>query len=260
MSITNEAQDGVARIGLARPERKNAISLQMYGQLAAALEAAAADAAVRAVVLHGTPNVFSAGNDVQDFLQFSGKDSTAGAVRFMQALSGHERPVIAAVNGAAVGIGTTMLLHCDLVYASDDAMFSLPFVNLGICPEFASSLLLPLSAGYHRAAEKLLFGEPISAEEAVEMGIVNRLLPPGEVLDYALKQARRFSALPPEAVRHTKRLLKAGWRNAVQQAMASELETFTRLLQSAESREALSAFLERRKPDFAKVAAAPGAA
>ena len=257
MTIRTETADGIARIEIARPERKNAFTAQMYGAMADALAAAAADPGVRAVVLHGAPDVFSAGNDIHDFLTRPVVEGNTETVRFMQALMNHERPVIAAVNGAAVGIGTTMLMHCDLVYAGDDAKFSMPFVSLGLCPEYASSLLVPLAAGYHKAAEKLLFGEPISAEEALEMGIVNRLLPPTEVLEYALRQARRFCTLPPEAVRESKRLLKAGWRAAVQQTMATELESFGRLLTSPESREALNAFLERRKPDFARAAAAP---
>ncbi len=255
MSVNAQTREGVACIELARPERKNAIDAQMYGHMADALEAAAHDETVRVVLIHGSSSVFSAGNDIHDFLERPADGSDARALRFMRALAEHEKPVIAAVNGAAVGIGTTLLLHCDLVYCADDAMFSMPFVSLGLCPEFASSLLLPLSAGYHRAAEKLLFGEPISAEEALEMGIVNRLLPPGEVLDYALHQARRFRALPAAAVRETKRLLKAGWRAAVQSTMAMELESFRTLLRSPESREALSAFLERRRPDFSRAGA-----
>ena len=256
MTIRASVQEGVACIELARPERKNAITAQMYAEMADALEAAAHDEAVRAIVLHGADTVFSAGNDIQDFLERPPSLETSPTVRFMRTLAGQEKPVIAAVNGAAVGIGTTLLMHCDLVYSADNAMFSMPFVNLGLCPEFGASLLLPLQAGYHKAAEKLLFGEPISAEEALEMGIVNRLLPPGEVLDYALHQARRFRGLPPVAVRETKRLLKASWRSAVQNAMTTELETFRRLLGSPESKEALSAFLERRKPDFTRAPSA----
>jgi enoyl-CoA hydratase/carnithine racemase len=252
MTIRTETRDGIARIEIARPERKNAITAQMYGQLADALAAAEAGGAL-AVVLHGAPDVFSSGNDVQDFLQ-QPAGGTGNARRFMDALIGMPQPVLAAVNGVAVGIGTTLLLHCDLVIAADDARFSMPFVSLGLCPEFASSLLLPLAAGYHRAAQKLLFSEPISAEEAVEMGIVNRLVPPGEVLEHTLRQAARLRDLPPGAVRETKRLLKAGWRAATEQVIGTEFEAFQRLLQSAEAREALNAFLERRKPDFARAA------
>jgi len=254
MSIRVQVQDGITRIELARPERKNAITAEMYGQLADALAAATHDDAVRAIVVHGAPTVFCAGNDIHDFLERPPISAQSSPARFMRALADQEKPVIAAVNGAAVGIGTTMLMHCDLVYCADDAMFSMPFVSLGLCPEFASSILVPLSAGYHKAAEKLLFGEPISAEEALEMGLVNRLVPPGQVLEYAMHQARRFHALPPGAVRETKRLLKAGQRAAVHLAMESELVTFSRLLGSPESREALNAFLERRKPDFARAA------
>ncbi|HXY05151.1 MAG TPA: enoyl-CoA hydratase [Burkholderiaceae bacterium] len=253
MTIRVQIEEDVACIEIARPERKNAITVQMYEQLAEALVAAAANKDVRAIVLRGAPTVFCAGNDIHDFLQRP--DSAGGAApRFMKALIELEKPIVAAVNGAAVGIGTTLLMHCDLVYAADDAMFSMPFVSLGICPEFGSSLLVPLAAGYHKAAEKLLFGEPISAEEALEMGLVNRLLPAGEVVEYAMHQARRFRALPSGAVRETKRLLKSGWRAAVQLAMEDELRTLGRLLVSPESREALSAFLERRKPDFARAA------
>lgn len=261
MSVRYFAQDGIASIELARPERKNAITAEMYAQLADAFGAVDADASVRAVVVHGTPAVFSAGNDIHDFLERPPVAEDASAVRFMRALATQELPVIAAVNGAAVGIGATMLMHCDLVYCADDAMFSMPFVSLGLCPEFASSLLVPLSAGYHKAAEKLLFGEPISAEEALDMGLVNRLLPPGEVVEYALRQARRFCALPPAAVRATKRLLKSAWRGAVDAAMGGEMTLFRELLASPESRQAFSAFLERRKPDFSRAAAlsaAPG--
>jgi enoyl-CoA hydratase/carnithine racemase len=248
VGIRANVQDAVACIELARPERKNAISAQMYGQMADALAAAALDDAVRAIVLRGAPGVFSAGNDIEEFLERPASPDTAAVVRFMNTLAGQEKPVIAAVNGAAVGIGTTLLMHCDLVYAADDAMFSMPFVSLGLCPEFGSSLLVPLSAGYHRAAEKLLFGEPITAEEALDMGLVNRLVPPGEVVEYAMHQARRFRALPPAAVRETKRLLKASWRTALQNAMTSEMEAFRRLLGSAEAHAALGAFLDRRKP------------
>ncbi len=253
MTIRMQVEEDVASIELARPERKNAITAEMYTQLEQSFAAAGSDDAVRAIVLRGAPSVFCAGNDIQDFLQRP-ELVRESAQRFMKTMIDLQKPAIAAVNGAAVGIGTTLLMHCDLVYAADDAMFSMPFVSLGICPEFGSSLLVPLTAGYHKAAEKLLFGEPISAEEALEMGLVNRLLPPGEVVEYAMHQARRFRALPPGAVCETKRLLKTGWRAALELTMDEELHTFRRLLGSPESREALSAFLERRKPDFARAA------
>jgi enoyl-CoA hydratase/carnithine racemase len=248
MSILTETTAAIARIQIARPERKNAITASMYAALADAIVGAEADAAIRVILLHGESNVFSAGNDLEDFLRSPPQDSDAPVFRFMGALSGAAKPVVAAVNGAAVGIGTTMLLHCDLAYCADDSRFSLPFVNLGLCPEFASSLLLPLSAGYHRAAEKMLLGEPASAEEALEMGLVNRILPPTEVLAHARRQCERLAQLPPVALRETKRLLKAGWRAAVERTIGEENEAFGRLLVSDEARQAFGAFLERRAP------------
>jgi len=254
MSILTERLDAVARIQIARPQRKNAISEEMYAALAHALADAESDASVRAILLHGEPDVFTAGNDLEDFQRRPPDSPDAPVFRFMAALSGAAKPVVAAVNGVAVGIGTTLLLHCDLVYCADDSRFSLPFVNLGLCPEFASSLLLPLMAGYHCAAEKLLLGEPASAEEALQMGLVNRVLPPSEVLGYALRQCTRLAQLAPTSLRETKRLLRAGWRSATERAISEELAVFRRLLASGEAREAIGAFLERRKPDFSKFA------
>lgn len=248
MTILTETAEAVARIRIARPERKNAITSAMYAALADAIGAAEADVSVRAILVHGQPDVFSAGNDLEDFLRAPPQTPDAPVFRFMAALAAAAKPVVAAVNGVAVGIGTTMLLHCDLVYCADDSRFSLPFTNLGLCPEFASSLLLPLAAGYHRAAEKLLLGEPASAEEALEMGLVNRILPPDEVLPYATHQCARLAQSSPTALRETKRLLKAGWREATTRAIADESATFARLLQSPEAREAFNTFLQRRAP------------
>ncbi len=255
MTIRTETADGVARIEIARPEKKNAITVAMYTQLAEAIGAAHDDASVRALLIHGQPDIFTAGNDLEDFLKNPPREGmNAPVFRFMQALGYAEKPVVAAVNGAAVGIGTTMLMHCDLVYCADNAMFSMPFVSLGLCSEFASSLLVPLAAGYHKAAEKLLLSEPISAEEAVEMKIVNRILPPDEVLAYARKQAARFAALPPASVRETKRLMKSGWKAVVEKTIVDEATTFGRMLGSPEAKEAFTAFFERRKPDFSRFA------
>jgi enoyl-CoA hydratase/carnithine racemase len=254
MTIKTETADGVARIEIARPEKKNALTVAMYQQLADAVTAANADAQVRAIVIHGQPEIFTAGNDLEDFMAQTSREQgmDAPVFQFMRALTGSEKPVIAAVNGAAVGIGTTLLMHCDLVYCSDNAIFSMPFVSLGLCTEFASSLLVPLAAGYHRAAEKLLLSEPISAEEAVEMHIVNRILPPNEVLAHAKRQAARFTQLPPGSVRETKRLLRAGWKTTIEKTIVEESMSFARLLASPEAKEAFTAFFERRKPDFTR--------
>ena len=252
MSITAGTVNGVARIQIARPEKKNAISASMYQAFADAIAGAHDDSAVRAIVIHGQSDIFTAGNDLEDFAKNPPADTEAPVFKFMQALGYAEKPVVAAVNGAAVGIGTTMLMHCDLVYCADNSVFSMPFVSLGICPEFGSSLLVPLSAGYHKAVEKLLLGDPISADEAVEMGIANRALPRDGVLKHALEQAERFNHLPPASVRTTKRLLRSGWKAATEKAMTDEVKSFASMLRSDEAKEALAAFFERRKPDFSK--------
>lgn len=252
MSIAVQTINGVARIAIARPEKKNAITVAMYQAMADAIGAAHDDGAVRAILIHGEPDIFTAGNDLEDFLKNPPAGMDAPVFQFMQMLGLAEKPVVAAVNGAAVGIGTTLLMHCDLVYCADNAMFSMPFVSLGVCSEFASSLTIPLAAGFHKAAEKLLLAEPISAEEALEMKIVNRILPPGEVLDFAIRQAERFNALPPASVRETKRLMKAGWRAMTEKLIVDEAKTFEKLLRGAEAKEAFTAFFERRKPDFSR--------
>lgn len=252
MTILIETAEAIARIQIARPERKNAITAEMYAALAEAMAAAEGDASVRAILLHGQLDVFTAGNDVEDFLRRPPQGAGEPVFRFMAALSGAAKPVVVAVNGVAVGIGATMLLHCDLVYCADDSRFSFPFVNLGLCAEFGSSLLLPLTAGYHRAAEKLLLGEPLTAEEALDMRLVNRILPPGEVLDHAKRQCARLCDLPVESVRETKRLMKLGWKSAVEKAIADENQALHRLIAGPDAREAFQAFVERRKPDFSK--------
>jgi enoyl-CoA hydratase/carnithine racemase len=254
MTIRTTTVDGICTIEIARPEKKNALTVAMYQQMADAVAAAHDEGSVRVILIHGQPEIFTAGNDLEDFMKNPPADEKAPVFQFMAALGYAEKPVVIAVNGAAVGIGTTMLLHADLVYCADNAMFSMPFVNLGLCSEFASSLLVPLAAGYHKAAEKLLLGEPMSAEEALEMKIVNRILPPGEVLDYAKKQAARFTLLPPASVRETKRLMKAGFRTITEKIIQDEAKSFARMLRTDEAKEAFSAFFERRKPDFSRFA------
>lgn len=251
-SIIGATVNGVARIEIARPEKKNAITAAMYQLLADAIAKAHDDSAVRAILIHGQKDIFTAGNDLEDFMKNPPADMNAPVFQFMQALGYAEKPVVAAVNGAAVGIGTTMLMHCDLVYCADNSVFSTPFVALGLCPEFASSFLMPLNAGYHKAVEKLLLGDPISADEALEMKIVNRVLPRDDVLEFAIKQAERFNQLPPASVRATKRLLRAGWKTLTEKVIADEANSFGAMLRSAEAKEAFTAFFERRKPDFSK--------
>ncbi|TWO70290.1 enoyl-CoA hydratase [Caenimonas sedimenti] len=251
--ILTHIEAGVMTITLNRLERKNSITSAMYGAMADSLAAAQEDAAVRVVVLQGHETVFSAGNDIGDFLNKPPSGENSPVFRFLHGIATFPKPLLAAVCGPAVGVGTTMLLHCDLVYAGDNAAFSMPFVNLGLCPEAASSFLLPRMLGYHRAAEALLLGEPFMAEAALEVGLVNRVLPPTEANNYAQAQARKLAAKPISALVETKRLMKKGQQQEVAQQMADEGASFRRMLGEPAAKEAFTAFMEKRKPDFSKV-------
>jgi len=250
--ILTHVEGGVMTLTLNRLERKNSITTAMYAALADALASAASDAAVRVVVLQGHETVFSAGNDIGDFQNKPAPFAQSPASRFLQGIAVFPKPLLAAVCGPAVGIGTTMLLHCDLVYAGDNAAFSLPFVNLGLCPEAASSLLLPRMLGYHRAAEALLLGEPFMAEAALEVGLVNRVVPPTEANGVAQAAARKLAAKPMGPLVETKRLMKQGQQQLVAQQMADEGASFARMLGEPAAREAFAAFMEKRKPDFSR--------
>ena len=244
---------GICTVTLNRVDKKNSITSAMYGAMADALAAAADDAAVRVVAFQGHETVFSAGNDIGDFLNQPPAGMDSPVFRFLRGIATFPKPLLAAVCGPAVGVGTTMLFHCDLVYAGDNAAFSMPFVNLGLCPEAASSLLVPRMLGYHRAAEALLLGEPFMAEAALEVGLVNRVLPPTEANSYAQGVARKLAAKPLSSLIETKRLMKQGQTEAVLAAMAEEGASFGRMLREPAAREAFAAFMERRKPDFSKV-------
>jgi enoyl-CoA hydratase/carnithine racemase len=251
MTIKTAVMNGVATIEIARPDKKNAITIAMYQAMAAALRAAQDDGAVRAVLITGQPGIFTSGNDLEDFVaRPPGGDSPA--FEFMRALAGIDKPVVAAVTGAAIGIGTTMLLHCDLVYVSDEARLAMPFVSLGLVPEFASSLIFPQLVGRAKAAEKLLLGEPFSAQDAVDMGLANAVLPASEVVNHARRMAERFNTLPPGAVRETKKLMRRADADQVLQAIGVEGQAFAARLASPEAKEAFSAFFQKRKPDFSK--------
>lgn len=252
MSIRTETADGILTLTFDRLDRKNAITAAMYQTLADALVAAETDPAIRVIVLTGHESVFTAGNDLEDFMKNPPKDESAPVHQFLRAISTASKPLIASVSGAAVGVGTTMLLHCDLVYASDTAKLSMPFAQLGLCPEAASSLLLPQLAGYHRAADKLLFGEPFDANEAHELGLVNRVLPAGELDAFVRTQARKLTLLPPASLRATKRLMKEGATPQIAERMSVEGKQFGEMLRAPEAREAFTAFFEKRRPDFSK--------
>ena len=252
MSIKTATLKGVATIEMARPEKKNALTQAMYQAMADALRAAHADPAVRAVLICGQPGIFTSGNDIDDFVQRPPQSQDSPVFNFMRALLDCDKPVVAAVTGAAIGIGTTMLLHCDLVYVSDEARLAMPFVSLGLVPEFASSLIVPQRLGHVKAAEKLLLGDPFTAAEAVECGIANAVLPAAEVAAHARRVAERFNHLAPTAVRQSKQLMRAAQREQVLQVMATEGELFGQRLRSPEAQEAFQAFFQKRAPDFSR--------
>ena len=255
-SIKTAVLNGVSTIEIARPEKKNALTVAMYQAMTEALVAAKADPAVRAVLITGQPGVFTSGNDIEDFMTRApgqGADSMDSPVfKFMHALLDCDKPGVAAVTGAAIGIGTTMLLHCDFVYVSDEARLAMPFVALGLVPEFASSLVVPQLMGHRRAAEKLLLGDPFTPEQAVDCGIANAVLPAAEVVNHARRVAERFNALPPGAVREAKQLMRGPQTEVLLKTIRVEAEIFGRRLRSPEAMEAFQAFFQKRRPDFSK--------
>ncbi len=253
MSIKIAVLNGVYTIEIARPEKKNALTGAMYVAMAEGLNAATADGAVRSVLITGQPGIFTSGNDLEDFMKRSaGSLSESPAAVFMRAMLACEKPVVAAVTGAAIGIGTTMLLHCDFVYVSDEARLAMPFVSLGLVPEFASSLVLPQLMGQRKAAEKLLLGDPFTGADAVECGIANAVLPAAEVVPHARRVAERFNALPPSAVRNTKKLTRGALTSQLLKTIENENTVFGESLSGPEAKEAISAFFQKRKPDFSQ--------
>lgn len=255
MDILTNKSNGILTIEFNRPEKKNAITAAMYQTMADALKEAEGDTVVRAILIAGKPEVFTAGNDLDDFLKNeSAEVGDRPVAQFMRALSSATKPVVAAVAGNAVGIGTTLLMHCDLVYAADNAKFAMPFTQLGLCPEFASSMLFPQMVGYPRAAEKLMLGEAFSAEEAYEMGLVSRVLPVNDLLPFAQGQAAKLAALPASSLRVTKRLMKESQAAAINARMMEENKHFGEMLIAKEAKEAFTAFFEKRRPDFTKFA------
>ena len=251
--ILTHLDAGVMTLTINRVDKKNSITAAMYAAMADALAAAVTDAAVKAVVIQGHETIFSAGNDIGDFLNKPPSTQDSPVFRFLRGISSFPKPIVAAVCGPAVGIGTTLLLHCDLIYAGDNAAFSMPFVNLGLCPEAASSVLVPQLMGYPRAAEALLLGEPFSAETALEIGLINRIVPPAEVSALAQQQARKLAAKPLSSIIETKRLMKKGNASLVAERMAEEGDSFGRMLGEPAAREAFSAFMQKRRPDFSNV-------
>ncbi|BBT15277.1 enoyl-CoA hydratase [Metapseudomonas otitidis] len=250
-----EREQGLLTLRMDREDKKNALTRAMYGALADALDAADEDRSVRAVLITGSETCFTSGNDVADFIQAPPSGLDSEVFRFMKALFDFSKPVVAAVSGPAVGIGTTLLLHCDLVYVARDAKLKMPFVNLGLCPEYGSSLILPRLLGHARAAELLLLGEAFTGEQAAAWGIANEALADGAAtLARAREMAQRFEQLAPSAVAVSKRLMREPGREELRRVIMEEGELFGQRLRTPEAIEALSAFMQRRKPDFSKFA------
>lgn len=250
--IVTELQDHVLTIRLNRPDKKNALTQAMYTAMAEALLKADTDDAVRSILFTGTPDCFCSGNDIQDFLQMPPSSKDAPVARFMLALASARKPVVAALNGPAVGVGTTLLLHVDLAYAGESTRFHMPFVNIGICPEFASSLLLPQMIGHAQAAELVMLAEPFTAQKALECKLINAVLPNDQVLEHARAKAVKLAQQPPQALRTTKALLRRWTSARIEEAILAEADQFMPMLKGPEALEALTAFLQKRKPDFSK--------
>ncbi|WP_434384601.1 enoyl-CoA hydratase [Melittangium boletus] len=246
-TLLTHLEAGVLTLTFNRPQKKNAFTGEMYDAATQALLDADANADVRVVVLAGAGGAFTAGNDLKDFLEHPPTGESSPVFRFLKALAHHTRPVVAGVDGVAVGIGTTLLLHCDYVAASERAAFSMPFINLGLSPEGASSVLLPRIAGTALAAELLMFGEPFDAATALRAGLINKVVPSAELDAWVKGRAAALAAKPQESLRLTKQLLREPLRAQVDDALSREGQLFIQRLSSTEAREAFSAFLNKKK-------------
>jgi len=251
-AIEQSFDRNVLSLRFNRPEKKNALTLAMYDALTAAMRDADGRDDVRVLLLSGSGDTFTSGNDLVDFASNPPAGEDSPVMRFLFAMQALAKPVIAAVDGLAVGVGATMLLHCDLVYASDRARFQMPFVNLGLCPENAATLLLPLRAGALLANELVMFGDLFDARTAHEAGLVNRIVPAAELMSVARERAGVLATKPPAALRATKRLMRESAGTAVVEAIQREAKVFAERLASAEAQEAFTAFFEKRKPDFSR--------
>src|ERR1039457_4563502 len=250
--VRSEFNEGILTLRINRPDKKNALNLAMYQALADGLKSADSDGKVRVILICGCNDCFTSGNDLADFLSSPPTGPDSPVMQFLRALSEARKPIVAAVNGLAVGVGVTMLLHCELVYAGRGATFQMPFVNLGLCPEAGSTLLLPMIMGHQRAAELLLLGEVFNAEKACTVGIVTEVCPDGDVFAIARTKALQIAAQPAAAVRLAKNLLKRNYAGPLRETIVEEGTQFMARLKSPEAGEALKAFMQRRKADFSK--------
>lgn len=249
--ILTNLVDGVLTVTLNRPDKKNALTQAMYSGLNEAIARAENEKGVRVLRINAHGDAFTSGNDVADFLNQSGNMEEAPVVKFLHAISGTDVPIVAAVNGLAVGVGVTLLLHCDFVIAHEDALFSTPFVDLGLVPEAASSLIMPLQMGYKRAAEMLLLCDTLTAEQASEAGLVSQLAGSAGLEERSQDIARRLAAKPKSSLRQSKRLMRRSFES-LDERIRVEMEAFSTALASPEAHEAMSAFMEKRAPDFSQ--------
>ncbi|MDH7944522.1 enoyl-CoA hydratase [Pseudohongiella sp. SYSU M77423] len=246
-NISYQLTHGVFVMQIQRPEKKNALTQTMYQALAQGISAAEKDDDARVILIRGSEDCFTSGNDVNDFVKSSDVGTERPSVQFMKAIAHAGKPVVAAVGGLAIGIGTTMLLHCDLVYAAEDAYFQLPFTRLGLCPEAGSSALLPQILGHQRASELLLLGDRFSAAKAHQYGMVNEVLPSAGYLEHAMAKATELAKLPADAVRTSKALIKRNQASPMNDTIQAELLQFSRLLQSPDAQAIFQAFLNKKK-------------
>jgi enoyl-CoA hydratase/carnithine racemase len=257
--IITELSGNVLRLQFNRPSKKNAMTVAMYAALAEELDRANQNDDVRAVLIHGAGDSFTAGNDLADFTKHPPGPGDSPQARFLKALIQFSKPLIAAVHGVAIGGGTTMLLHFDFVYAAEGTRFQVPFINLALVPELASSYTLPRQIGYLKAAELILLGEPFSAARANELGLVTAVVPDQNVWAKAVEVALNLAQKPAEALMACKKLIKTPDRESIDQAASRESSEFAARVRSAEAKEAFTAFLEKRKPDFSSRKAGQGA-
>ncbi len=258
--IVTEHEGSILRVQLNRPTKRNAMTSAMYVALAGIFNEAANDEKTRVVLWHGAGDSFCAGNDIEDFLKNPPGPGESPQATLMSAFLNFDKPIVAAVQGAAIGGGTTMLTHCDFVYAGESARFLMPFIDLGVAPEFGTSASVPARIGHIRAAELILLGQPFDAKRAAELGFVTRVVPDGKLLETATETAQKLAQKPAGALRASKRLMIGAKREQIEQAMKAENQEFSSLVRSADAKEALTAFLEKRPPDFTRTKERPSAA
>jgi len=249
--IVTEHSDSVLRVELNRPTKRNAMTASMYSTLATIFDEAARDEHTRAILWHGAGDSFCAGNDIEDFIKNPPGSRDSPQAQLMNVLIDLDKPIVAAVQGAAIGGGTTMLTHCDFVYAGASTRFQMPFVNLAVAPEFGSSCSVPAMIGYVQAAELILLGTPFDAKRACSLGFVTQVVPDEELLATAADTARKLTQKPIGALRASKRLMKQAFRDQLKAAVKAENEEFSALVRAEDAKEAFAAFLERRPPHFA---------